>query len=442
MTGAAHFIRYFIALFLFSLPFGAHAVEVTRVVSPNGIEAWLVEDHANPLVAMKFAFAGGTELDPPGKSGLANLAASTMDEGAGEWDSQAFQQRLTDNSIELRFKAGLDTFGGNLKTLRATEDMAFDMLRLALSAPRFDEEPVARLKSQIQAGIRRDSEDPGAVAFEALFKGLFPGHGYAQRSDGIESTVAAVTRDDLRTFVTTRLARNNLKIGVVGDITPDRLGALLDRTFGSLPATSQGTPAPDVAPKASGRLVVIEKDLVQSSIVFGHAGPKRDDPDYYVTFVLNHILGGGSFTSRLYNEVREKRGLAYSVGTSVYSLDHAGLIVGSAGTENARVGDTIAIIRDEWRRMASGDLSAEELDHAKTYITGSFPLTFTSTDKIASVLVGMQINNLGIDYLDKRNAYIEAVTLDEVKRVAGQVLKADALDIVVVGKPQGVTPIP
>jgi zinc protease len=434
--------KLFIAVLLLALPINAHAVDVVRVVSPGGIEAWLVEDHANPLLSMQFAFAGGTELDPVGKSGLANLAAGTMDEGAGDLDSRAFQQRLTDNAIHLRFNARIDEFSGNLKTLSETEDLAFDLLRLALTEPRFDDEPVARLKSQIQAGIRHDREDPDTLAFEELFRGFFSGHGYALRSEGSEENVAAITADDLRAFVATRLARGNLKIGVVGDITPDRLGRLLDRAFAHLPAEPQVKRAADIAPKVTGRLAVIEMDVVQSAIVFGHAGPKRDDLDYYVALIMNHILGGGSFTSRLYEEVREKRGLAYSVGSNLYPLDRAGLIVGSAGTENARVGETVKIIRDEWRRMAGGDLTADELDRAKTNVTGSFPLSFTSTDKIASVLVAMQTNNLGIDYLEKRNAYIEAVTLDDVKRVAAQVLRADMLDVIVVGKPQGVTPTP
>lgn len=435
-------IKFFIAAFIIAAPLTAHAVEVTRVVSSGGIEAWLVEDHANPLVSMHFAFEGGSELDPVDKAGLANLAASTMDEGAGDLDSQTFQQRLSDNAIQLRFKAGIDTFSGHVKALTETSDMAFGLLRQAMTQPRFDVEPVERLKSQIQAGIRRDSEAPGTIAYDTLFEGLFPGHGYAQNSDGTEETVAAITTDDLNAFVRTRLSRDHLKIGVVGDISPDRLGALLDSTFGPLSAEASGARASDVKPKPTGRVRVIEKDIVQSTIVFGHQGPKRDDPDYYAVLIMNHILGGGGFTSRLYEEVREKRGLAYSVGTSLYPLDHAGLIVGNAGTENARVAETIAIIRDEWRRMASGDVDAQTLGDAKTYVTGSFPLTFTSTSKIARVLVAMQMNGLGIDYLDRRNAYIDAVTLEDVKRVASQYLAADQLDIVVVGKPVGVVSTP
>jgi len=435
-------VKFLYTLAIVALPISAHAVEVERVVSPGGIKAWLVQDTANPLVSMSFAFQGGSELDPENLSGLANLAAGTMDEGAGTFDSQAFQQRLTDQSITLRFKAGLDVFGGQLKALSGNVDEAFELLTLALTQPRFDEEPLARLKSQIQSAIRRDSESPNAVAYEALFQGFFPGDGYARRSDGTVDSVAAITRQDLLDFVKARITRENLKIGVVGAITPARLGALLDATFGQLPVSSEVTTARDIQAQANGRLSVIEKDLVQSTIVFGHGGPKRKDPDFYATLIMNHILGGGSFTSRLYTQVREKRGLAYSVGASLYPLERAGMIVGNAGTENARVGETIDVVRAEWARMAAGDVDQVEVDNAKTYVSGSFPLRLTSTSAIAKVLVSMQRSDLGIDYLDRRNGYISAVTLDDVKRVAAKYLDPAKLDIVVVGKPEGIVEHP
>lgn len=424
------------------VPIQAWAVNVERVVSPGGIEAWLVQDHSNPVVSMRFTFKGGSELDPKGKSGLSNLAASTMDEGAGSIDSQTFQQILADESITLRFRAGLDAFGGQLKTLTQNLDRSMELLNLALMQPRFDEEPVARLKSQIIAGIRNDSEDPGKLAYNALFKDFFPDHGYGVDSDGTAESVEAITQADLKTFVKTRLARTNLIIGVVGDVTPRRLGLLLDKTFGALPEKPSVKPAPEMAPKVTGRLQIIERAIPQSTIVFGHGGLKRDDPDYYAALVMNHILGGGSFTSRLYDEVREKRGLAYSVGSSLYPLDHSGLILGNAATENARVAETIGVIRAEWARLAAGDLNDEELSNAKTYVTGSFPLTFTSTEAIARVLVAMQLNELGIDYLDQRNAYIGAVSMEDVKRVAAQYLRPNGLDIVVVGQPAGIVPSP
>lgn len=437
MTGGM--MRFLFVLAVALLPLNAWAVNVERVVSPSGIEAWLVRDHSNPVVSVRFTFKGGSELDPAGKTGLANLAASTMDEGAGDLDSQTFQQTLTDQSITLRFEAGYDRFSGRVKTLTENLDQAMDLLRLALSAPRFDDEPVERLKSQIIAGIRAESENPGKLAFNALYENLFSGHGYAHDSDGAPETVAAITQTDLQAFVAQRIRRDGLIIGVVGDITPERLASVLDATFGTLPR-GQAELSTEVEPRVTGRLQVIEKAIPQSTVVFAQKGLKRENPDYYAALVMNHILGGGSFTSRLYQEVREKRGLAYSVGTSLYPMDRAALIVGSVGTENARVAETLDVIRVEWARMAAGEISQQELDDAKTYVTGSFPLTFTSTDAIARVLVAMQINELGIDYLDKRNAYIGAVTLADVKRLAAQYLKPDGLDIVVVGKPAGIVP--
>ncbi len=428
---------FFIVVFL---PFNANAVDVERVISPGGVEAWLVQDHSNPVVSMRFTFQGGSELDPKDKKGLANLAASTMDEGAGDMDSQTFQQILADQSITLQFEAGYDRFGGKVKTLTENLDQTFDLLRLALTQPRFDEEPVARLKSQIISGIRASSEKPGKLAFNALYQNQFPGHGYASDSDGTVESVEAITQADLKTFVETRLARGNLIVGVTGDVTPDQLGILLDQAFGSLPSEPNFTHQPETNPKAIGRLQVIDRDIPQSTIVFGHGGLKRDDPDYYAALVMNHILGGGSFTSRLYEEIREKRGLAYSVGSSLYPLNLAGMIVGSAATENVRVSETIDIIRAEWIRMAAGEITQQELDNAKTYVTGSFPLTFTSTGAIARVLVAMQVNDLGLDYLDKRNDYIGSVTLEDVKRVAAKHLQPELLDIIVVGRPAGIVP--
>lgn len=435
-------MKFLYVLVLSLLPLTAHAVDVERVVSPGGIEAWLVQDHANPLVSMRFHFSGGSELDPKGKEGLAHLAASTMDEGAGDIDSQTFQGQLTDHSITLRFSAGRDGFSGQFRTLKAHEVEAFDLLRLALTEPRFDAEPVGRLKSQIASALRSEEESPSSLASKALFKGFFPNHAYARPTKGTLKSLAQIGPSDLAKFVKTRMAKSTLKIGVVGDITPERLGEVLDLTFGALPDNPSVAAVPDIIVKAQGRLQVIEKDVVQSTILFGHGGPKRDDPDFYIALVMNHILGGGSFTSRLYSEVREKRGLAYSVGTSLYPLNHTGLIIGSAGTENTRVSETLDVIRTEWKRLSEGDLGQKELDDAKTYITGSFPLSFTSTSAIARVLVAMQVNDLGIDYLDKRNAYISKITLKDIVRVAAKYLRVDQLDMVVVGKPTGLKPSP
>ncbi len=418
----------------------AAATQVNRVVSPGGIEAWLVEEHSIPILSVRIAFRGGAALDPDGKEGLANMVSGLLDEGAGELDSQAFQARLDDLAIRLSFRAGLDTFTASLKTLSENTDAAFEMLQLALTAPRFDAEPIERVRRQIQVGLKRSAEDPGDIARETWFAAAFPGHPYGRPVDGTPESVAGITTDDLRAFVPARLALDRVYIGVVGDITPERLAPLLDATLGGLAQTGTSLEADAAQPAAPGRLIVVERDIPQSVVVFGHAGLARNHPDYYAAYVMNRILGGGGFTSRLTNEVREKRGLAYSVYSYLSPFDHAALYLGGVGTENARIAEALDIIRAEFARMRDRGVTAEEFADAKMYLTGSFPLRLDSNGKIARLLVSIQLDDLGIDYIERRNDYIEAVTLADVNRVAAALLKPDELEVVVVGKPVGLEP--
>ncbi|MCH8926535.1 MAG: insulinase family protein [Proteobacteria bacterium] len=430
----------FIALFLLlAAASPAAAIEVQRVVSPGGIEAWLVEDHSNPIISLDMTFRGGAALDPVGKEGLANLVSGLIDEGAGDLDSQAFQGRLQNLSIGLSFSTGLDTFSGDLKTLTENRDTAFELLRLALNEARFDEEPIARIRSQILAGLARDSENPRVIVRRTLNKVLFPEHAYGRPVSGTTESVAGLTVEDLRRFTAERFARDVLVVGVVGDITAKELARLLDETFLGLPATAAPVDLADTTPSGEGGVVVVEKDLPQSVVAFGHEGIERADPDYYTAYVVNYILGGGGFSSRLYKEIREKRGLAYSVYTYLNPLDRAALVVGGVATQNERVSESLDLIRAEWRRMAEDGPSEEELRDAKIYLTGSFPLRFSSSGRISGMLIGMQLNYLGIDYLDRRNALIEAVTLDDARRVATRLYDADKLTVIVVGRPEGVT---
>lgn len=422
-------------------PGQARAAEVQKVVSDGGITAWLVEDHSNPIVSLKLAFRGGAALDPEDKPGLANLVSATMDEGAGALTSQEFQQALSQKAIKLSFDAGSDAFYGSLKTLSEHRERAFDLLELALTEPRFDAEPVQRLKSQIQASLARQSQDPRSVANRTLDKLMFPEHPYGRPTSGTRASLQGITQADLQQFVETRFARDRLMVGVVGDITPEELKPLLDRAFADLPATTGDVPqVADVDPKGAGETVVVEKNVPQSWVVFGHGGISRDDPDYYAASIVNYILGGGSFASRLFNEVREERGLAYSVYSYLSPLDHASVMGGGLGTGNASVGKALEVVRQEWRRMAEHGPTQEELADAKTYMTGSFPLRLSSTSNIASILVAMQQEDLGMDYMDERKDLIESVTLEQAKRVAGELLHPSDLAVVVVGRPEGVEP--
>lgn len=420
------------------------AVEIQRVISPGGIEAWLVEQHTIPLVAMNFAFKGGTRLDPPGKEGLGNLLSGLLDEGAGELDAQAFQKRLDSHAIRLGFSIDRDSFRGRLQTLSEHRDEAFTLLELALNAPRLDAEPVERIRAQILAGLALEAEDPNQIASKAFFAATFPDHPYGRPIHGQPATVAALTVADLRAFKARQLTTDKLFIGVVGDITATALAARLDAIFGNLPATDKpGLAAlPESSPQTlpeTGHTALIARDIPQTIMMFGMPGLLRKDPDFIPAYVMNHMLGGGGFTSRLTEEIREKRGLAYSVYSYLVPLEEAGLYLGGVATQNARAGETLALLRDELQRMHDQGASETELENAKTYLIGSYPLRFDSNGKIAAQLLGIQLQDLGIDYFDKRNDLIAAVTTADIRRVAARLLDPDRLSLVAVGKPDGIT---
>ena len=427
------------ALLLLLSPVPAWAVNVEKVVSPGGIEAWLVQDHANPIIALQAAFAGGSSVEA--EPGLAHMMAALLDEGAGPYDSQSFQGRLEDLSIGLSFSAGKDEVVGSLRTLTDNRDAAFEMFRLAIVQPRFDKEPVERIRAQILAGLTRELQNPNAVASRVWYKAAFGDHPYGRPGNGTPDSVKAIKTAALKGHAKSWLSRQGLIVGVVGDITPEQLAPLLDKTFGGLPA---GHPPIRVAETAiaGGRTIVEPRAIPQSVAVFGAPGIKRDDPDWFPAYVMNYILGGGGFSSRLTEEVREKRGLAYSVYSYLLPMDHAGLVVGGVATQNARIKQSLDLIRQELARMAELGPDATELADAKTYLTGSFPLSLDSTAAIAGLLVSMQSDKLGIDYLDRRNALIEAVTMDQVKAAARRLLDPDKLLVVVVGQPEGVTGSP
>jgi len=420
-------------------PSARAAIEVQEVTSPGGIEAWLVEDHSMPLIAVGVGFRGGSSIDPQGKDGLAAFVSGLLDEGAGDLDSREFQQRLNDLAIDFRFNAGIDDFTGSMRTLTENRDQAFELLRLALTEPRFDAEPVERIRGQLLAILADESSDPGSIADRVWWHTAFADHPYGRQTSGTVAGIKAIAVEDLRGFVASRFARDDLLVGVVGDITAAELAPLLDRTFGALPAAVAPAAIADGAPAAAGAVIVVDRVMPQSVVLFGANGIKRHDADFYAAFVMNHILGGGGFSSRLMREVREKRGLAYSIDTNLVALDHTGVLQGMVGTKNASVAEAIALIKQEWQRMRDSGPTEAELADAKLYLTGSYALRFSSTQAIANGLVGVQLEGFPPDYFARRNDYIDAVTLADVKRVAGKLLDPASLTFVIVGEPEGIT---
>jgi zinc protease len=418
----------------------ALAVEVQRVISPGGIQAWLAEDHSVPVFAVGINFRAGTTLDPAGKEGTASLAATAMTQAAGDLDNEAFQRRLSDLTMSIGFSAERDSFSASMRSLSANRDQAFELLRLALTRPRFDAADVERVRAQALTSLARQATDPSSVAYRTFYRLMFEGHAYARYPQGSSETVALITPDDLRRFARAQLSRDRIIVAVAGAIRAADLGPLLDRAFAELPATAGPSEATAPATPARESVIVMRMSVPQSVVVFGQDGIKRGDPDWYAATLLNYVLGGGGFNSRLTHEVREKRGLAYGISTGLQPFDRAGLIVGRVATRNARVGETIAVVKAEWARLAQEGISDAELADAKTYLTGSFPLQLDSTAAIAGLLVSMQRYNLGIDHLARRSGLINAVTADDIRRVAKRLLDPDRLSVVVVGEPSDVTP--
>jgi zinc protease len=416
----------------------AQAVTIERVVSPAGIEAWLVRNPALPMVALEFAVAGGADQDPADKAGLANLAASTLDEGAGPLAAVAFHDRLESKAIEISFSAGREQLRGTLRTLTENREEAFDLLRLALTAPRFDAEAVERMRAQTISRLKRESVTPNEIARKIWWETAFPAHPYGRPVNGTPESIARISADDMRGYIRRVLARERLKIAIVGDIDAKTAGELMDRTFGSLPAKGELATTADVVTQGLGRRIVIQLDVPQAAVAFGGSGISRSDPEFMAAYIVNHVLGGGSLSSRLYREVREKRGLAYGISDTLLWFNGTAVWFGATATRANATAETIDIIGQEVRRLAQEGPTEEEFVKAKTYLKGSFALVLDSSSRIATQLIQMQLDNLGIDYIDRRAGLIDAVTLADAKRVARRLLEKGIL-VTVVGRPQGVS---
>jgi len=423
-----------VAAFVAAQP--ASATKVQRVVSPGGIEAWLVYEPSLPLVALNFAFSGGAVQDPTDKPGVGYMVSSLLDDGAGELDAKAFQQRVEDNAVEMRFTVTQDYFYGSIRLLRDRQDQSLDLLRLAITQPRFDADAIGRVREQILAGLRRETTDPGSIANRSWWRTAFPGHPYGRPTGGSLTSVPTITADDLRTYVRQVFARDSLKVAAVGDIDPVTLGKVLDQVFGALPAIGMRVAIPDAPMRDGGRRIVTQLNVPQAVVRLGGAGIMRKDPDFIPAFVVNHILGGGSFTSRLYDEVREKRGLAYGVYSYLLTLRHAAMFMASTQTQADSTREALELIEAQVRRMVKDGPTEDELVKAKAYLKGSYALNFDTSTKIASILLQNQLDDLGIDYIDKRNALMDAVTIEDARRAAKRLAEGGML-VTVVGQPKG-----
>ncbi len=414
-------------------------VKIQEVVSPKGVRAWLVEDYSVPIISVRFAFRGGSTQDPPGKQGLANLMTGLFDEGAGDMDSDLFQLALDDAGAEMSFSAGSDATYGSMRMLADSQDQAFALLRTAVLSPRFDQAPIDRIRAQIVAGIKASERDPGQRSQVAWREAIYAGHPYAQPGEGTVETLGAIAHDDLAAFHKRQFARDNLIVGVVGAIDAESLKKRLDELFGDLPQNADLAKVERAAPKL-GQTINVEYDLPQTSIYVAWPGIERDDPQFFAAYLMNHILGGGTFSSRLFNEIREKRGLAYGVDSALVNRDFDAMLQVSTATRADRAAETLAIIRSEAKRMADEGVTDEELAFAKKYVIGAYAINnLDSSAAIARTLVQLQMDHLGIDYIQRRVKLIEDVTREQVVAAAKRLLMPEPAVMLVGPKADGGT---
>lgn len=429
-------IRFFVVIYLALVTPVFAASDIQEFVTPGGIDVWLVEEPSIPIVALEVSFKGGTSLDLSGKEGATYLMAGLLEEGAGDLDATEFLEATENLAASFSYRAYRDTTSIEAEMLKENVDEAIDLLRLALVEPSFEQVAVDRVKSQVMSSLAQDKTDPDEIASSTLRELSFPDHPYGSRDEGSLQTVAALTREDMVTAHRNALVRSRMFVGVVGDITAEELGPLVDRLLGDLPEEGPELPKPTEM-AIGGGVTIVDLNTPQAVALFAHSGISRDDPDFFAAYLLNEILGGSGLESRLMNEVREKRGLTYGVYSFLAPYNHSNQMMGSVASANETIAEAIDVIKAEWRRMAESGVSAQELEDAKRYVTGAYPLRFDSNAKIAGILVGLQLVGLPSDYIKTRNDRMFAVTLDEVNAMAKRLMRPDGLRFVVVGKPEG-----
>lgn len=416
----------------------ARAAEIQQVKSPGGISAWLVEEKSLPIIALRFAFDGGSTQETAGKEGTAGLLAAMLDQGAGDMPGPVYQKQIEKLAVRIAFDSDRDTFFGNFETLTKNLAKATELLRLAVTKPLLDAAILERTRVQLIARAGFEAGDNNKLANAQWMSQSYAGHSYSRAISGTPETLKVITRDDLEGYRKRIMARSTLRVAAVGDIDAATLGRMLDEVFGSLPADPQLTPVPDVEPKASPKPTVVDVEGPQSVAIFGRRGIKRDSPDYYPGLVLAQLLGGGSSDARLVREVREKRGLSYWIYTLLFNFKHSTMLIGGFASPNKDVATSLELVRAEFKALAENGPTQEEVDAAKSYLIGSFVLSLDSNAKIAEQMLKAQLQGQGTDFVSQRKAQLAKVTRADVARVARSLLDVADLSVAIAGQPANI----
>ena len=409
---------------------------IQQFTTPGGVSVWLVEEPSIPILSLRMAWTAGETNDPVGVEGLTNAMVYHMNEGAGELDAQGFFKGMEELNMSFSCGASNESTFCNASMLTDNADESFGMIALALAEPRFDDGPFERFLREQEVGLQTRETNPQYLASRARSAALYPDHPYARESNA--ESIAAMTQDAMRAQKDLLMVKEGMLVTAVGAMSPAELAPLIDQAVAGLPDSSETAETGDVvlaAPKAAP--VTVDLPQPQSLVTFAAPAMKREDPDFYTAVVLNYTLGGGGFQSRLMKDLRVEKGLTYGVYTQVSSQDKIQLWSGGGQTKNESAGEFIAGIKDNLQIMVADGMTEEELSDAKAYLTGSYPLGFDSNAKIAARMMGVRLDELPVDFFDRRNAMVEAVTLEDVNRVAAEYLSPDNFTFVVVGQPEG-----
>lgn len=409
-----------------ALTLPAHAeIAFREISSPGGITAWMVEDYTVPIITMSFAFDGGATQDPDDKLGRTSLMTTLLDEGAGDLDSDAFQTRQDTVGLEMGFSSSLDAFSGFARMLAEEREDATELLALAVNSPRFDQPAIDRMRAQLVSRLVARSQDPNYAAGLMWNKALFGEHPYSRPSEGTQETLAAITADDLHALHDAIFARDNLTIGIVGALDEETAGALIDQVFGDLPQSPTLVDTTD-AEMSFGEQLAVDYPLPQAFINLAYPGIPEGDDDFFPAYLMTEMLAGSSLLSELNVEVREKRGLSYGVSGGLINLDHADALTISTATRPDQAAEAIEVIRTTIARMAAEGPDPAELERIKRYMIGAYAINqLRSSVSIAGAMVGQQLRDRPIDYVDQRVKLIEAVTAEDVKRAAQRIFAAE-----------------
>ena len=421
---------------LAALPVQVNAVEPLgkRIVLKNGMVLLHSEKHTIPMVTVSMAIKAGSVVEPGDKPGLASLTASLLTQGTTKRTANQISKEIDFIGGSLSVSGGDDYASAGLRVLTKDIKTGLDLLSDVLMHPVFDQKEIDRKVKETLAAIQQQKEEPTVIAGEAFTKAVFGSHPYGKTSDDVAAFLPKLVRQDVLDFYSRRYGPNDVIIAVVGDVTEKEIVSLLNEQFKGWKNAERAEILRE-KPPVIGSIVVkkLDKNITQANIAMGHLGISRENPDYYAVMIMNYILGGGGFSSRLMDNIRDNRGLAYDVHSTFSAQKDPGSFQAWMQTKNESANESIDEIFKELKRIRNELVLDKELADAKAYLTGSFPLRLDTYAKIAGMLTAIEIYNLGLDYPRKYPDLINAVTREDILRVAKKYIDPDRMVIVVLG---------